>query len=171
MSVLSLTEDHRLGFLLREAREDDLPELVDLAVSAYRDDDRYKPPGIAKGGPPGHDRLERHRSWLTTHRYLVCQYRGCIAGSMTIEPTGTKARIHGLQVKASMMGMGVGSWMMEAVEAVLPTVVYWELETPDYATRNHRFYEKCGFRLEQILNQDPDLGFGFHKYIKQSVRH
>ena len=61
------------------------------------------------------------------------------------------------------MGRGIGSWILSETLRIYPQVCIWKLETPDYAKRNHRFYEKNGFTLSEVTPKDPAVGFGFYK--------
>ncbi|GGX62704.1 GNAT family N-acetyltransferase [Saccharospirillum salsuginis] len=162
-----IVEDAQLGLELRPARPEDLAELVALSIEAFQDDTRFKPPGAYMGGPVGHDRLDYHKEWLSCYRYYACEHQGKIVGSAMVDVAGSLARIHGIHVSTASMGQGVGSWMLCALETALPKVTQWTLETPDYAIRNHRFYEKNGYTLEKITQPEPKLGFGFYIYEKQ----
>jgi hypothetical protein len=144
----------------------DIPELVNVAKSAFLDDDRFKPPAVTAGGPPGYDQIERHQEWLDTLVYYKCEENESIIGLCTIELTGNKARIHGINVASESMGNGVGSYMLREIQSKMPHVTKWTLITPDYATRNHHFYEKNGFVLKRKGDIEPDLGFGFYTYEK-----
>ena len=164
----SIVENPQLDLVLRPARRDDLAELVALSIEAFQDDNRFKPPGAYRGGPVGHDRLDYHKEWLSCYRYFVCEHRDKLVGSAMVDVAGSLARIHGIHVSTASMGQGVGSWMLRAVETALPAVTQWTLETPDYAVRNHRFYEKNGYTLEKVTQPEPELGFGFHIYEKRT---
>ena len=144
----------------------DLAELVNVAKSAFMDDERFKPREAIVGGPPGHDKMERHREWLDTLIYYKCEDHGAIVGTCTVEVSGHEAKIHGVHVVSEFMGQGIGSYMLFAMRSMMPHVTKWTLITPDYATRNHYFYEKNGFRLKQRGEVEPDLGFGFYTYEK-----
>ena len=152
------------------ATKSDLVELVNVSKSAFMDDERFKPPGATAGGPPGHDQIERHQEWLDTLLYYKCEENGSIVGSCTIEINGNEGKIHGLNVVSESMGKGIGSYMMSEIQSMMPNVTKWTLITPDYATRNHHFYEKNGFVLKQKGDVEPDLGFGFYTYEKDAPR-
>ena len=144
----------------------DLTELVKVAKSAFMDDEKFKPREAIAGGPPGHDKIERHREWLDDLMYFKCEGHGSILGTCTVEVNGHEAKIHGIHVVSEFMGQGIGSYMLFEVQTMMPQVTKWTLITPDYAVRNHCFYEKNGFRLKQRSAVEPDLGFGFYTYEK-----
>lgn len=148
----------------------DLPELVKVAKSAFMDDERFKPREAIIGGPPGHDQIERHRKWLDTLMYFKCEDHGSIVGTCTVDVNGHDAKIHGINVVSGSMGEGIGSYMLHEIQAIIPNVTKWTLITPDYATRNHHFYEKNGFALKQKGDVEPALGFGFYTYQKDALQ-
>jgi len=147
----------------------DLPELVNVAKSAFIDDERFKPQEAIAGGPPGHDKLERHRQWLDSLIYFKCEDNGSIVGTCTVEINGHEAKINGIHVVSESMGQGIGSYMLREIQSKMPHVTKWTLITPDYATRNHHFYEKNGFLLKQKGDVEPDLGFGFYTFEKNAL--
>lgn len=144
----------------------DLQELVKVAKSAFMDDEKFKPREAIVGGPPEHDQIERHREWLNSSMYFKCEDRGSIVGTCMVEVNGHVAKIHGIHVVSELMGEGVGSYMLREVQIIMPNITKWTLITPDYATRNHHFYEKNGFVLKQRDGVELDLGFGFYTYEK-----
>ena len=139
-----------------------------MAKSAFIDDERFKPQEARVGGPPGHDNIEKHRKWLDSLIYFKCEDNGSILGTCTVEVNGNEAKINGIQVVTESMGQGIGSHMLREIQSKMPNVTKWTLRTPDYATRNHHFYEKNGFILKKKGAVEPDLGFGFYKYEKDA---
>ena len=144
----------------------DLKELVKVAKSAFIDDERFKPREATAGGPPGHDQIERHREWLDSLLYYKCEEHGSIVGTCTVEINGDDAKIHGIHVVSESMDRGIGSYMLREIQAGKPNITKWTLITPDYAIRNHHFYEINGFVLKQRGDVETDLGFGFYTYEK-----
>ncbi len=151
---------------LSKTTESDLPQLRDLSISSFADDEKYKPVGAISGGPPGHDSLQKHGIWLSSMNYYKCTKAGELVGSCILDIHGNLGVVHGIHVKQEFMGKGIGSWILSEVQRVYPRLCVWELETPDYAIRNHRFYEKNGFSLVEITPKESAIGFGFYKYRK-----
>lgn len=48
-------------------------------------------------------------------------------------------------VDPALQDIGVGTRTWQFVEARHPETKSWRLATPDWAIKNHHFYEKCGF--------------------------
>jgi ribosomal protein S18 acetylase RimI-like enzyme len=116
--------------VLSKASEYDLQQLRDLAVSAFTDDEYYKPVDALSGGPPGHDNIQKHRKWLESMNYHKCTQDGEIVGScilsIHVEGRGT---IHGIHVKPESMCKGIGSWILSESQRIYPQVCSWKLET------------------------------------------
>ena len=153
---------------LNVATQIDIVQLRDLAVSAFAEDETYRPDGIDDGDPPGLDTIEKHEGWLNSKTYLKCTKNGDLVGSCILQIDGENGVLFGLHVGQQHMNTGIGSWIINKIQRMFPQVSTWTLETPDYATRNHHFYKKNGFTLMQITPKDPSIGFGFHKYTKRT---
>jgi N-acetylglutamate synthase-like GNAT family acetyltransferase len=146
----------------------DIVELRDLAVDAFAEDAIYRPDGIEDSDPPGLADIYEHEKWLQSKTYLVCTMNHNIVGSCILDMKNETATIFGLHVRQQQMNRGVGSWILDEIQRMFPQVSIWALETPDYATRNHYFYQKNGFALVEVTPKDPSIGFGFHKYAKSA---
>ncbi len=92
------------------------------------------------GGPPGHDTVESHEQWIRNYDYYKCVVCG------------------------NIIGKGIGSEFLRDVMKLYPDRTLCLLETPDYAKRNHRFYERNGFIESKKITSDPSLGYGFIIY-------
>ncbi|MFM2483829.1 GNAT family N-acetyltransferase [Celerinatantimonas yamalensis] len=144
----------------------DVAELRDLAVNAFMEDRRYRPDDVKDGNPPRLDDIQKHQEWLLLYTYLKCTMNGRLVGSCILKLTDQQGEIIGIHVQQHQMNTGVGSWMINELAQLFPQVSTWTLETPDYATRNHHFYEKNGFTCIQVIPKVLSLGFGFYKYSK-----
>lgn len=150
----------------QRAVESDIELLRMAAVSAFLDDERYKPLNARPGGPPGHDLLENHIQWIRDHDYFKCVVHGDIAGGCIVKRHPPHCQLFGIFLHRNFIGQGIGSLFLRAVIKLYPKASPWSLETPDYAERNHRFYEHNGFTVSEKLAPDPSLGYGFVLYIR-----
>lgn len=150
--------------ILKRIQSDDIDAATELAKAAFIDDERFKPLSVKSGGPPGHYNTAVHKKWMEEKLYYICCLEEQLCGSIIIDLDGTHATIHGMQVSPSFMHKGIGSWMLREIRSLYPEVEIWDLETPDYAKRNHRFYEKNGFLRVSTTAPEYDLGFGFWHY-------
>lgn len=156
----------RCPVFIQRATEADAEVLRQVASSAFAVDERFKPVGAVAGGPPGNDSLTQQREWIRKWDY----YKGClgekIVAGCIVKPRFDPLELFGLFVDGAHMRQGIGTRMLAAVMARYPEALPWTLETPDYNTGNHRFYERAGFRLHRRSPVEPELGFGFHTYIR-----
>ncbi len=154
--------------LLKEATKIDIVQLRDLAVNAFDEDKSYRPNGKDDGDPPGLGDIQKHEEWLNSKTYLKCIKNEELVGSCILKINDTIGEIFGIHVGQQHMNSNIGSWIINEIQRLFPQVSTWTLQTPDYATRNHHFYEKNDFRLTQVTPKEPSLGFGFFKYSKST---
>jgi len=152
-----MTKDLHLSF--EEFTEADIPELTGVMTRAF-DDDAQKHLGQERGGPEGYDNGDFFRTWLFGYQesvgYKVLS-EGKIIGAMIvwILPGGHNV-VGTIFVDPDYQDSGVGTRMWQFIEATYPETKSWRLATPDWATKNHYFYEtKCGF---QRVDSDPIVG-------------
>lgn len=132
-----------------EITEDDLPELTEVMVRAF-DHDSRRHLGLDRGGPPGYDDGSFFRKWLFAYDQnhgLKMVSGGRIVGCVTFWILDTRHYFLGtIFVDPEHQDRGVGTKAWQHIEALFPEAISWTLETPEWSTRNHRFYEdKCGF--------------------------
>ena len=152
-----MTKD--LHLLFEEFTEADISELTGIMTRAF-DDDAQKHLGQERGGPEGYDNGDFFRTWLFGYQESV-GYKvlsdGTIIGAMIvwILPGGHNV-VGTIFVDPDYQDSGVGTRMWQFIEATYPETKRWRLATPDWATKNHYFYEtKCGF---QRVDSDPIVG-------------
>ena len=138
--------------------EADVPELTAVMTRAF-DDDAQRHLGQERGGPPGYDDGEFFRTWLFPYKESVgfkILSEGKIIGALIvwILPSGHN-NLGAMFVDPFYQDQGVGTSAWRFVEAVYPGTKSWTLETPAWATRNHGFYEKLGFRRVPPEVQKP----------------
>ena len=155
---------------LSNAKPQDAEKLCEIAVSAFTEDEQHKPEHLSPGGPPGHDNVQKHLMWINRDVYIKYQEDGHIYGGCVACIHGSQGKIDGLFVKASAMNRGVGSSLIHYLMHTFPNVFVWTLKTPDYAKRNHTFYEKHGFECIKISEPEKDLGFGFYWYENKTQK-
>lgn len=142
--------------------------LCKVAISAFREADRYLPHGAVTGGPPEHDSIEQHSAWINEYVYIKYEEGGSIFGGCVAKVKDAVGFIHGIFVAENKMRQGVGSALLQHLIAKYPFVSYWELETPDFLQKNQAFYEKHGFKLKSSSSVLPELGYGFLVYGKNA---
>ncbi|MBM9617052.1 hypothetical protein JWJ90_22605 [Desulfobulbus rhabdoformis] len=70
---------------IQKAEENDLEALRLCAISAFIDDEGYKPGNAKPGNPPGNDRIHTHFNWLRNYDYFKCVVNDTIAGGCIIK--------------------------------------------------------------------------------------
>ena len=136
-----------------EIMESDVPELTQVMTRAF-DDDAQRHVGEERGGPEGYDNGEFFGVWLFgyewTRGYKVVS-EGCIIGGIIVWIFESGENILGtLFIDPDQQGRGVGQATWAFVESTYPDTRSWKLETPSLATKNHHFYEKCGFQKTDV---------------------
>ena len=153
---------------IQKAWESDAESLRLAAISAFMNDERFKPANAISGGPPGHDTVESHVYWIKRHDYFKCVVGGKIVGGCIVKKHRSHFELFGIFLDSGYIGRGIGSKFLQDVMKQYPAEALWILETPDYATRNQRFYERNGFVLTEKSAIDPKLGFGFIVYHRRA---
>ena len=150
----------------------DVPELTGVMTRAF-DDDARKHLGEPKGGPPGYDNGEFFRQWLFGYPETVgykAVSAGRIVGAAIVWLLDTGENILGtIFVDPDRQDRGVGARLWTFLEAAHPAARRWRLETPSFATKNHHFYENCGFRRVEVKPPEGDMPWESWVYVKEGV--
>ena len=136
------------------------------------DDDAKKHFGKEKGGPPGYDNGEFFQEWLFGYQWTV-GYKASlddrIVGAIIVWVFDTGKNILGsIFVDPEYQDRGVGTRTWAFIESTYPNTKTWQLETPSLATKNHRFYEKYGFRKVEVRPTEDDMpgeSWVYNKFI------
>ena len=178
---------HNILSSVRFARAtiDDIVQLTRIMTKAF-DDDAIKFKGDPNGGgPPGYDDGSFLMKW-GFHGYAQCPpghlykiiletlkgyesigafvvFLGCDVGKPGYNILGT------IFVSPEWQNQGVGSQAMQYIFSIFPAK-RWELGTPEWATRNHHFYEKHGFvKIKEVLDSELDEENCAYSYIYERV--
>lgn len=157
-----------MAIALAIINQEDIPAVAALAGSAFKDDAVYLPELPRGSHPVVYDDVAKHAEWMRDKVYYKCTKDDALIGSLILEFQNEHASIFGLHVDPQFMNQGIGSWILRTGMGLWPNVSLWSLETPDYAVRNHSFYEKNGFwKVSQSVAR-PEVGFGFIRYEKHT---
>jgi len=133
---------------LDHATKEDIPELTRVMTLAF-DDDSQKHLGKPKGGPPGYDNGDFFRKWMPYKESVTYKI---IVESKTIGGIIVWIYKHGRNVLGTVFvdpdyqNRGIGTLAWSLIEETYPDTKSWNLGTPSWATKNHHFYEKNGFK-------------------------
>ena len=179
-------EDKPFTVRLVKAAEEDVQEPTKVMKKAFDDDVirfRGDPDG---GGPPGYDDGSFLMTWGIKgdgryppgHLYKISVttdereesvgafivFLGSDVGNPGNNVLGT------IFVDPDWQNHGIGSHAMQYIFSAFPGK-RWELGTPEWATRNHHFYEKNGFvKIKEVLDShlDEEKG-GAYSYIYERI--
>lgn len=128
------------------ATENDIPEITRVMVRAF-DEDSRRFRGIERGGPPGYDTGDFLRKWMpagTAYKVIDSdRIAGCFI-VFTDNPEIGENWLGTIFIDPDSQNRGIGTQAMNFIHDSFPARA-WRLETPDWSTRNHHFYEKCGY--------------------------
>ena len=134
---------------LEEITEADVSVLADIMKRAFDDDTRMHT-SLEEDGPSGYAdgsllRRLKEKENCTTGKIL---WHGEIVGGFAVSTDGDVCTLELLFIDPDRKSHGIGTDAWKAIRRKFPEARRWYVETPDYSTRNHRFYtEKCGFRF------------------------
>lgn len=95
--------------LIQKALESDIELLRSAAISAFLDDERYKPTNAKPGGPPGHDTIKSHAHWIRNHDYFKCVVYGNLVGGCIMKKHPYHYELFGIFLYSNFIGKGIGS--------------------------------------------------------------
>lgn len=142
--------EQKIKLTFEDFTEEDIPKLTEVMTRAF-DDDAQKHLGQEEGGPPGYDNGDFFREWLFGHEetegYKVVADGNAIGGMIVWIYEHGKNSLGTMFVDPAYQDQGVGTQMWAFIEETYPKARRWQLDTPNWATKNHHFYEhKCGFK-------------------------
>ncbi len=150
-----------MNIQFEEIQEADIPSLTRAMQRAF-DHDAQVHLGEERGGPEGYDDGEFFRKWLFSYD----ESRGCkilldgqvIGGFIVWIFKSQNNQLGTIFIDPDFQDQGVGTQSWKFIEAAYPDTLNWELGTPDWAVKNHYFYEqKCGFeKVGEDSVQDRD---------------
>ncbi len=155
------------------ATEKDIPELTRVMARAF-DDDARKHLGLEKGGPPGYDNGDFFRTWLLPYQEsvgykILLEETSSVIGGIIVWILETRENFLGtVFIDPDYQDQGIGTQTWQFIETTYPDTKSWTLETPEWAVKNHYFYEKkCGFKkikgkVEKTVGQS-EIAFVYQK--------
>jgi len=130
---------------------DDLEEITAVMTRAF-DDDSQRHLGLPAGGPPGYNDGSFFQKWLFGQKVtqgvkMLVEGRIIGAAILWIWPNNENY-VGTIFIDPPFQNKGLGKAFWRHIESAYPQTVFWQLETPAFATSNHHFYEQsCGFTL------------------------
>jgi GNAT superfamily N-acetyltransferase len=168
------------------AQPEDVGPLAVIANLAFYDDRKWQPEALReanlaqadpdKGPPPTSyvwlkevieklSRGDRKESDTTYYKVILGEDR-VVGGLFTVVRPDLGAgewRCEGIFVDPDYQNRGIGKKILRQMFRRHPDAVRWALDTPEWATRNHAFYETMGFR-RYLVKEEPGLPFKLYDF-------
>ncbi len=147
-----------------------LKEMTAVMTRAF-DDDSKKHLDKDKGGPPGYDNGEFITKWLFENKEstgINATVDGKIVGAAIVWISKNGENFLGnMYVDPKYQDQNIGTKLWQYIENLDKNAGSWTLEIPDFATKNHYFYEKkCGFNKMKEDKSGENVSFIYKKNIR-----
>jgi len=146
--------------------------LTEIMTAAFNFDTTYHRKDTAEDGPPGYNDgslAERMLADADLSIYIIevdCENIGFLSFFVS-EQIGI---VEKFCIDPKYIGQGIGTQAWKLFEEQ-ESVAKWQLETPDYSTRNHRFYEKCGFhKIGEKKYSEDSCSFIYEKCLENNKK-
>jgi GNAT superfamily N-acetyltransferase len=118
-------------------------------------------------GPEGYDDIEGQLDLIRRTSFFRIVLAGKTVGGVAIVDSGNKCRLVRIFVDPTHQGMGIGHVAILQLMERYPNAAIWELDTPSWSLRNHRFYESLGFRKVDETDEG-ERGFRLFLYERRN---
>jgi ribosomal protein S18 acetylase RimI-like enzyme len=155
-----------LEIMFKKAVENDIPELTEVMTRAFDDDTRRFGGNPAGGGPPGYNTGDFLRKWMGPGTcYRMMKGDKVVGGFIVFINKDGNNVLRSIWVDPQYQNLGIGAEAIHFIEKTYPDARKWSLGTPEWSTRNHHFYEKCGYKkVGEEYNEEEDFtGFRYDK--------
>ena len=133
-----------MNVTIERATAVDAEALVQSQIAAFHHDSLIYP-GVEIGGPPGYDSIENMLAKIQEDDCYKIMVDGQIVGGIVVFGKGQgHFHLDLIYIDPDYHNRGIGTQAMQFLERHY-AATKWTLDTPDWATRNHHFYEKFGY--------------------------
>ncbi|MFW9831138.1 MAG: GNAT family N-acetyltransferase [Candidatus Thorarchaeota archaeon] len=148
----------------------DIPAMTEVMTRSFNDDSqRFR--GEPEGGPDGYNDGRFFQQWMVSGECYKIILGGRLIGAFIVfidYPQKGSNVLGTIFLDPDYQNQGIGTHTMEYVHRTFPAT-RWVLDTPEWQTRNHYFYEKLGY--QKIGEQEePNAGFTLRIYQKTMNR-
>ena len=127
-----------------KARTRDAEELTEVQRRTFDEDSRRF--AGRPGGPPGYDSVDWTLWAIKTGIYFkISAGDQIIGGVILFDMHQRHFNLGRIFVDPDWQDRGIGTQAIQFIEKTFPYVKRWSLDTPEWAVRNHHFYEKLGY--------------------------
>ncbi|HBD94936.1 MAG: hypothetical protein A2015_08260 [Spirochaetes bacterium GWF1_31_7] len=150
---------------LIKAVKEDAEALKTSQVKAFLDDNKNKPDGVTMDMPPGCNSLEWNIDVIEKNEVYKIMYDTIPVGGFIIFSGKENCKIIGrVWILPEYQNRGIGKKAFDILFKMSKIKTSWYLETPDWAFRNHHFYESIGFVKTGETEFDNYCGWKEYKY-------
>ncbi len=154
-----------ISVTLEPAAVEDAATLTEISRRSF-DDDAVAWRG-GRGGPPGYDSIEWQSKQILRGGYFRILENGRIVGGAIVTPFEDGVmELSRIYVDTDRQNAGIGRQAMHLIHALFPAAKAWQLDTPEWAVRNHYFYESLGYRRVGV---QPTEGFDLILYERSGT--
>jgi GNAT superfamily N-acetyltransferase len=142
--------------ILEIATINDAQKLVEIQKASF-DEESKRFNGNEAGGPPGYDSSSWQIEMMENCDYFKIIYNKEIIGAAIVVIESNQVYNLGrIFIDPRFQNQGMGTKVLKEIEKNYPDSIKWWLDTPNWSTKNHHFYKKCGFIK---AGEDGDLSF------------
>ena len=149
-----------------EAAEADIPALTAVMTRSF-DDDSQRFQDKPEGGPDGYNTGEFFRRFMVAGSCYKIMLGNILIGAFIVfrdYPQKGSNILGTIFLDPKYQNRGIGTQVMEYIHKSFPAK-RWLLDTPEWHTRNHSFYEKLGYH-KIGERKEPHAGFMLWIYQK-----
>jgi GNAT superfamily N-acetyltransferase len=155
---------------IEKATPADAAALTAMQVRAF-DEDVRRYPGAPPGGPPGYDDLSWQLDRISRgHTYKILDGDELVGGAIVSWTGPASCELARIWIEPDRQGRGIGARSMALLEAAFPDATVWTLDTPAWATRNHAFYARRGYRKVREAPAGRMVLFYYEKRLDPAER-
>jgi GNAT superfamily N-acetyltransferase len=152
---------------IERATANDAEEMMSLKVRAFSEEFRFYG---ACSIPPQFNSLERQvRTINVTHYFKILKNDLLVGGICIADRGGGYFTLESFYVDLAHQNRGIGNEVMKLIERMFPQARRWSLETPYLSYKNHRFYEKFGFRKINETVPDFAKGLDYRLFVYEKI--
>jgi GNAT superfamily N-acetyltransferase len=118
-------------------------------------------------GPEGYDTENGMLALMEGTEVLRIDLSGATVGGMVVINSGTVCRLVRIFVEPEHQRKGIGHRAFGLLLERYPAAAAWELDTPAWSKKNHRFYESLGF-VKTGETDEGERGFRLFLYERRS---
>jgi len=152
----------RAQVYIEKACERDAEVLTHIQARTFYED-TLKFRGV-KGGPPGVDSIDWTLDMINKAHYFKVLINKRIIGGIIVFNLGNGLYELGrIFIDTDYQNKGIGQKVIDLLHNSFIDTTKWRLETPEWALRNHHFYEKMGYKKIGVEGPIPE-GFSVFVY-------